>query len=76
MGTLRSRSLLSAFLFAFVTGGLMNTLPKQIWDEAFLQVTPVLAAVSTLMLLFTTLVVLGGEFLRRSAARTQTREEP
>jgi len=80
-------SFLSAFLFAFVTsfdeltvalfvtGGLMNTLPKQIWDEAFLQVTPILAAVSTLMLLFTTLVVLGGEVLRRSAAKIQSKAE-
>lgn len=62
--------LLSAFLFAFilsfdevtialfVTGGLMTTLPKQMWDEATLSVSPTVAAVSTMLLVFMTLVIL------------------
>jgi putative spermidine/putrescine transport system permease protein len=54
--------MLSSFLFAFATsfdeltialfatGGLSTTLPKQFWDEVTLQVTPVIAAVSTCLL--------------------------
>ncbi|PUA19092.1 ABC transporter permease subunit [Glaciimonas sp. PCH181] len=51
----------SAFIFAFVTsfddltlslfvsGGLFTTLPKQMWDDALLKVSPSLAAVSVLL---------------------------
>lgn len=68
--------LVSAFLFAcvtsideltialFVTGGLTNTLPKQMWDEAAIKVTPTLASASVVLFLVMALVVLAGERLR------------
>lgn len=72
----------SAFLFAFATsfdeltialfssGGLNATLPKQFWDEVTLQVSPVIAAVSTCLLIFITLLIFGADRLRqRSLAR-------
>jgi ABC-type spermidine/putrescine transport system permease subunit I len=74
--------LIAAFLFAFVTSfdeltialfissGLATTLPKQMWDDAILKVSPTLAAVSTLLLLFVTIVILLAEYMqRRSAAK-------
>jgi ABC-type spermidine/putrescine transport system permease subunit I len=72
--------LIAAFLFAFITsfdeltialfvsGGLATTLPKQMWDDALLKVNPTLAAVSTLLLVFVTAMILAAEFLRRRAA--------
>jgi ABC-type spermidine/putrescine transport system permease subunit I len=74
--------LLAAFLFAFVTsfdeltialfvsGGMATTLPKQMWDDALLKVSPGLAAASTLILIFVTSMILLAEYLRRKAART------
>ena len=74
--------LLAAFLFAFVTsfdeltialfvsGGMATTLPKQMWDDALLKVSPGLAAASTLILIFVTSMILMAEYLRRKAART------
>lgn len=74
--------LIAAFLFAFVTSfdeltialfissGLATTLPKQMWDDAILKVSPTLAAVSTLLLVFVTVVILVAEYMqRRSAAK-------
>lgn len=73
--------LLAAFLFAFVTsfdeltialfvsGGLATTLPKQMWDDALLKVSPGLAAASTLILFFVTSMIFLAEFLRRKAAK-------
>ncbi len=67
---------LSAFLLAFITsfddltvslfitGGLTTTLPKQMWEDATLQVSPVLAAVSTLIIVFMLAAVLLLEWLR------------
>jgi putative spermidine/putrescine transport system permease protein len=55
-------AVLSAFLFAFVTsldeltivlfisGGPLTTLPKQMWDDAILNVGPTVTAVSTVLL--------------------------
>ena len=72
---------LSSFLFAFATsfdeltialftsGGLNATLPKQFWDEVTLQVSPAIAAVSTLLFLFITGLIVIAERLRRRAAR-------
>ncbi len=69
--------LIAAFMFAFiisfdeltialfVTGGQVTTLPKQMWDDALLRVSPALAAVATLILAFMTAVILGSELLRR-----------
>jgi putative spermidine/putrescine transport system permease protein len=73
--------LVAAFLFAFVTsfdeltialfvtGGLATTLPKQMWDEALFKVTPTLAAVSTILLVFVTVMIVLAEYLRRRAVR-------
>ena len=73
--------MLSSFLFAFATsfdeltialfasGGLSATLPKQFWDEVTLQVSPVIAAVSTCLFLFVAALIFVAESLRRRAAR-------
>lgn len=74
--------LIAAFMFAFiisfdeltialfVTGGEYTTLPKQMWDDAILRVSPALAAVATLLLIFMSVVILLSEILRR---RSQVR---
>ena len=68
--------MIAAFMFAFiisfdeltialfVTGGEVTTLPKQMWDDALLRVSPALAAVATLLLIFMSFVILMSEFLR------------
>lgn len=67
--------LIAAYLFAFVTsfdeltialfvtGGLFGTLPKQMWDDALLKVSPTLAAVSVVLLLLITAFVIAAERL-------------
>jgi putative spermidine/putrescine transport system permease protein len=77
--------LIAAFLFAFITsfdeltialfvsGGLATTLPKQMWDDALLKVSPTLAAVSTVLLIFVTAMILLAEYFRR---RTTMRGAP
>jgi len=69
--------MLSSFLFAFATsfdeltialfssGGLNATLPKQFWDEVTLQVSPVIAAVSTCLLIFIAILIFTADALRR-----------
>ncbi len=69
--------MMSSFLFAFATsfdeltialfssGGLNATLPKQLWDEVTLQVSPVIAAVSTCLFLFIAALIWIAEWLRR-----------
>jgi len=69
--------LLSSFLFAFATsfdeltislfasGGLNSTLPKQFWDEVTLQISPVIAAVSTCLFVFVALLIWVADRLRR-----------
>ncbi|MBV6657495.1 MAG: ABC transporter permease subunit [Devosiaceae bacterium] len=78
--------LVSAFMFAFIisfdeltialflTGGTMITLPKKMWDDAVLQVSPELAAASVLLMAFMTCVILAAELFRRRAARIKARE--
>jgi putative spermidine/putrescine transport system permease protein len=73
--------ILSGFLFAFlvsfdeltiaifVTGGLTVTLPKLMWDAALLSVNPGLAAVSSIMLLFVTCLIVVADMLRRRSVR-------
>jgi ABC-type spermidine/putrescine transport system permease subunit II len=73
--------IISAFLFAFIvsfdeltialftTGGLSATLPKQMWDDAVLKVSPLLAAVSTVLLIFISAVILLAEWFRRRSVR-------
>ncbi|WP_150577520.1 ABC transporter permease subunit [Pandoraea aquatica] len=68
--------LLSSFLFAFATsfdeltialftsGGLSTTLPKQFWDEITMQISPVIAAVSTCLFLFIAALIWVAERLR------------
>jgi putative spermidine/putrescine transport system permease protein len=72
--------MMSSFLFAFATsfdeltialfatGGLNATLPKQFWDEVTLQVSPVIAAVSTCLFIFMGFLIFVAERLRRRAA--------
>jgi putative spermidine/putrescine transport system permease protein len=72
----------AAFLFAFITsfdeltialfttGGVVTTLPRQMWNDMLLQVNPTLAAVSTVMLVGITVLILLSEVMRRrSGAR-------
>jgi len=73
--------LIAAFMFAFVisfdeltialfvAGGQTTTLPRQMWDNALLQVSPTLAAVATIVLVFMTAVILLAEYLRRRGER-------
>lgn len=73
--------LIAAFMFAFivsfdeltialfVTSGQVTTLPKQMWDDALLRVSPALAAVATLILAFMTGLILLSEYLRRRGLR-------
>jgi ABC-type spermidine/putrescine transport system permease subunit I len=73
--------MIAAFLFAFITsfdeltialfvsGGLVSTLPRQMWNDMLLQVNPTLAAVSTTMLVVITVIIIAAEYLRRRSAR-------
>lgn len=69
--------LFAAFIFAFlnsfeeltvalfVGGGLKTTLPRQMWDDVTLSVTPTLAAASVVVLVVVTGLFLLAEFLRQ-----------
>jgi putative spermidine/putrescine transport system permease protein len=71
-------SVTAAFLFAFivsfddltiaifVSGGINTTLPKQMWDDIQLAITPTLAAVSTTLIVLIALVVFISSRLRRT----------
>jgi putative spermidine/putrescine transport system permease protein len=73
--------LIAAFLFAFVisldelsialfiSGGAAPTLPKQMWVDSMLRVSPVVTAVSTVVLVFVTTLILVAEFARRRVER-------
>lgn len=70
--------LIAAFLFAFITsfdeltiaifisGGIKTTLPKQMWDDMILQLNPTLAAVSVVVFVLVTSLLLLAERFRRS----------
>ena len=74
--------MIAAFMFAFIisfdeltialfiTGGEVTTLPKQMWDDALLRVSPTLAAIATLLLIFMSGVILASEVMRRRGAKT------
>lgn len=74
--------MISAFIFSFissfdeltvalfVTGGLTATLPKQMWEDAINQVSPGLAAVSTVILLGLTVILLLTALYQRRAGST------
>ncbi|MDK8871272.1 ABC transporter permease subunit [Paracoccus sp. SSJ] len=69
--------MISAFLFAFTisfdeltialftSGGMSATLPKQLWDEVSLSISPLLAAVSTCLFLFVTVLIVAVGLLNR-----------
>ncbi|NYT37135.1 ABC transporter permease subunit [Allopusillimonas soli] len=69
--------MLSSFLFAFATsfdeltialfssGGISATLPKQFWDEVTLQISPVIAAVSTCLFAFIAILIWIADRMRR-----------
>lgn len=69
--------LIAAFLFAFITsfddltvalfvsGGVTVTLPKQMWDDMILQLNPTLAAVSTVVFVLVTMLLVIAEWMRR-----------
>lgn len=71
--------LVAAFLFAFITsfdeltiaifvsGGLKTTLPKQMWDDMILQLNPTLAAVSVVVFIVVTAMLLIAERFRSSS---------
>lgn len=74
-----SGGLVAAFLLAFITsfdeltiaifvsGGIKTTLPKQMWDDMLLQLNPTLAAVSVVVfLIVTALLILAERFRRKS----------
>lgn len=49
----------------FVTGGRVTTLPKLMYEDALLSVSPRLAAVATLLLIFMSIIILTSELIRR-----------
>jgi putative spermidine/putrescine transport system permease protein len=71
-----SGGLFAAFIFAFlhsfeeltvalfIGGGLKTTLPRQMWDDIQLQVSPTLAAASVVVLIVVTSLFLIAEYLR------------
>ncbi len=72
-------SVTAAFLFAFivsfddltiaifVSGGINTTLPKQMWDDIQLAITPTLAAVSTTLVVLIALIIFVSSWLKRNA---------
>lgn len=70
--------LVAAFLFSFITsfdelsiaifvsGGVKTTLPKQMWDDMILQLNPTLAAVSVVVFIVVTVMLLVAERFRSS----------
>ena len=63
-----TRTWRNAMFALFATSGLNATLPKQFWDEVTLQVSPAIAAVSTLLFIFIAVLIFAAEGLRRRAA--------
>lgn len=53
----------------FVSGGMKNTLPKQMWDDMILQVNPTLAAVSLVMVIVIALLILLPAFYKMARRR-------
>lgn len=68
---------ITSFLFAFmrsfdeiavalfISSGLQSTLPKKLWSEAHIAVSPTLAAVSTILMTVVIVVVVASELLKR-----------
>lgn len=53
----------------FVSGGLQNTLPNQMWSSMYLAASPILGAASTVILITLTVVLVAAELLRRASER-------
>ena len=77
------KGLFAAFIFAFlqsfqeltialfIGGGIKTTLPKQMWDDINLQINPILAAASVVvMVIVTSLFVLSGSLRAREGRTT------
>jgi putative spermidine/putrescine transport system permease protein len=74
-------ALISALLFAFITsfdeivmalflaGTTSATLPKRMWESLRFQIDPTIAAISTLLIVLSLLVLAGAAALRRPAAK-------
>jgi putative spermidine/putrescine transport system permease protein len=56
----------------FVSGSSAVTLPRRMWQQIRFNIEPTIAAVSTLMIVFTTLLLLSAELLRRRSARLRS----
>lgn len=56
----------------FISHGLATTLPRRIWSEAYFNSSPTLAAVSTLLILLVTAIILVTEMLSRRGYQTST----
>jgi putative spermidine/putrescine transport system permease protein len=82
MAPLTASGLIAAFIFAFlhsfeeltvalfIGGGLHVTLPRQMWDDINLQVSPTLAAASVVVLFVVTLLFLIAERFRSSVKQS------
>lgn len=53
----------------FITGPQTTTLPKKMWDGIRFEINPTITAVSTLLLVYSALVMLACEYLRRRFGR-------
>jgi putative spermidine/putrescine transport system permease protein len=56
----------------FVSGNTAVTLPRLMWDQIRFNIEPTIAAVSTLLIAFTTLLMLSAEMLRRRSVRLRS----
>lgn len=56
----------------FVSANTAVTLPRLMWDQIRFNIEPTIAAVSTLLIAFTTLLMLSAEMLRRRSARLRS----
>ncbi|MGH2614118.1 MAG: ABC transporter permease [Thermomicrobiales bacterium] len=56
----------------FVSGTGAVTLPRKMWDSLRLEIDPTIAAVSTILIAFSIVILLSAELLRQRAERTRT----
>jgi putative spermidine/putrescine transport system permease protein len=56
----------------FVSGTGAVTLPRKMWQSIRFEIDPTIAAVSSILIVFTTLLFLGAELLRRRSERLRT----
>lgn len=56
----------------FVSGTSAVTLPRRMWDQIRFNIEPTIAAVSTLLIVLTTLLLFSTEMLRRRSARLRS----